>query len=506
MKKTKTPHIEPQESHKELIKAESKLAGCSRTEDKLSIALDYAEEFINNINSQSLKNFWALKKIILELFKEKIDPITKNTLWSKYSAINNDATKLKELKDQQSEFLVEQIKIAITDLEETLKKNDALLKSIPKIIIAKWIPNKDFFILNQQQLELLKSFTQRLDNMRSEILQIDLRVSLKNQLLKKLAKIGDQIFPQRRQIVADLSSTFIIIVEKFSIDPFFAHKDESKIIPPRMLSRIKDLQNLAKHLGLNSACYVKTKEFLNKCWKIAAEKNNEYQKTQRSMQGKFEETYNALLPVVEDFELKCTSSSSDNKVWYIAKSEELLKTLTQKPISNAYLKELRTRVNNALNCATKAIESRNFDKIESRKAAVKKIKEELDSFIKNEQEESYEEFLSRYNTLKERYSKLQLSRLQKHMFERDFADIKSFLLEKKEHVIKKTELNDLYNDRITHYEAIKKQMEEFRKFLGGSSLDMEKAIAYRELYESAKIHLDSEYDALVELEKKIELQ
>lgn len=39
--------------------------------------------------------------------------------------------------------------------------------------------------------------------------------------------------------------------------------------------------------------------------------------------------------------------------------------------------------------------------------------------------------------------------------------------------------------------------------MGGSNLDFEKAMTYRELYDSAKIHFDSEMEALEHIEEKL---
>ncbi|MCB1080905.1 MAG: hypothetical protein KDK69_03695, partial [Chlamydiia bacterium] len=96
--------------------------------------------------------------------------------------------------------------------------------------------------------------------------------------------------------------------------------------------------------------------------------------------------------------------------------------------------------------------------------------------------------------LKDAFNSLSLSLTDTLLFERSLSDLKSFILDKKKDQATSSE------DLEALFEEVKGQMEVYRKEMGASNLDFEKAMTYRELYDSAKIHLDKEIEALQQLE------
>ena len=93
---------------------------------------------------------------------------------------------------------------------------------------------------------------------------------------------------------------------------------------------------------------------------------------------------------------------------------------------------------------------------------------------------------------------------EKQVFERNFSDLRSFILDKKgEKADTLDALENLLEEREELLNQVKQQVEDYRKEMGGSGLDFEKAMTYRELYDSAKIHLDKEVEAVDQLEEKI---
>ena len=168
-----------------------------------------------------------------------------------------------------------------------------------------------------------------------------------------------------------------------------------------------------------------------------------------------------------------------------------------------HVKILKDRIQKARSGALDKVQAKIEEKTHAAKKEVSDLKEKLENLIKGESSTPLEDLEKGESELKEVYESLNLSPMEIHLFEREFADLKSFIFNKKENVVSADALEELYAHRSAHAEVIKKQMEEYRKEMGGSNLDFEKAITYRELYDSAKIHLDNEMEALENLEEKL---
>ena len=145
-------------------------------------------------------------------------------------------------------------------------------------------------------------------------------------------------------------------------------------------------------------------------------------------------------------------------------------------------------------------------KVEEKKHATKRkidaLKEKIEHLIKNENGAPVEDLKQGELELKKTYDSLHLSPMEIDQFEREFADLKSSIFDKKNSATPE-ELEELYVERSSHIEVIKGQIERYRKAMGGSNLDFEKAMIYRELYDSAKMHLDKEVAALETLQEKL---
>lgn len=475
-------------------------------EAKIEKALEFMREVLSDLGKGTLKDLWDAKKLIGPLFKEKINPIKRNHLWSQYIELGDEARKVKEIKDEQAAFSIEQVEIAISALEEELTKFDALVEGIPHFDFPKRLKKLSLsereYHKAQRELQLLKTLVSRLDGLRKEILSIDMRISHKNKILKRLSKLGDAIFPKRKELIKQVSENFIKDVETFAASRF-PEGGESKTPYYAIRDEIKGLQSLAKHLTLNTQSFTKTRKILGECWEKIKEKEKEHRETLGERLEEKKVNYEALLLKVEAFEVFCAKEENRVRSKVLEASSALQDEMKGVFLSRDHVKELKERIQKVRAGALDHIDAKVKERKEAAFKEIEDLKEKLKTLLHDEAKTSLEDLEKGVEEVQEAYEKLNLSQMDSHLFERQLADLKSFIFSKKEGVISSEELESLYEERAAHLEIIKGQMEEYRKEMGSSNLDFEKAITYRELYDSAKIHYDTEMEALENLEEKL---
>lgn len=481
--------------------------GVKEIEEKVRLALDFMKNTLSSEGGLKLKDFWDAKKLCGPLFKEQMNPIKRNHLWSEFAELGDEARRLKEFKDEQSAFSVEQVEIAIVALEADLDHYDGLMDQIPPIhfpleIESLGINEREYHTI-QRELILLKTLISRLDSLRKEILDIDMRISHKNKILKRLSKLGDLIFPKRKELIKKLSDSFVADIEAFVKNRF--PEEGEKFNAPYYVIRgeIKMFQSLAKLLTLNSQAFTKSRKVLSEKWDVIKEKETVRRTEMGERQEEHKKNFEELLPKLEAFEIFCAVPANQERSKVLSESNTLQDAMKEVTLAPFQIKILKDRIQKARSAALDKVQAKVDEKKTAARKELEDLKGNLNHLIENVKKTSLEDLINGEEELKKIYETLKLSTIEIHLFERSFADLRSFILDKQEETAKEEELEDLYSKREAHVEVIRGQVEDCRKEIGGSSLDIEKAMTYRELYDGAKIHLDREIEALKNLEEKL---
>ena len=168
-----------------------------------------------------------------------------------------------------------------------------------------------------------------------------------------------------------------------------------------------------------------------------------------------------------------------------------------------HLREVRGRIQKAEALALEKVASFEEKEKEVRRLQIEGLKAKIISLLQNFKESSESHLIESEQLLQKEYEQLSLSGIETHQFELLFLELKSLILNKKQENATSDSLEALYGERAFHLELLKAQIEAYRKELGGSSLDIEKGMVYRSLYNQAKEHLEHESRALRLLEEKI---
>src|SRR5271157_2177684 len=94
--------------------------GCN--EDKVSLLLEEMKLAISQEGKANFKLFWKAKELVLGLFKETLHPMIRSQYWNQFVELSNEARQLKSHLEEATSFALEQIALAITALQEDLKR------------------------------------------------------------------------------------------------------------------------------------------------------------------------------------------------------------------------------------------------------------------------------------------------------------------------------------------------------------------------------------------------
>ena len=429
-------------------------------EEKLAHGLSFMRGALAQEGAPRFREFWEVRREILPFFRENLNSIARSKLWSEYVEMTVEARRLKEILEEQSAFAIEQIDLAIQSLESDLSNFETLLEQVGDISFPKEnrvLQKIDLYNQIQRELNLLNALASRLTALRKEVMKTEMRLRFKTKFLKQLSELGDQIFPKRKEFIEKVSSEF----EK-DIDSFVeTHFREGQVVgAPYYVLReeIKALQGMAKVFSLNSAIFTQTRLKLSKCWDQIRELEKEHKKV----------------------------LSEKRQAFFLQKRE----------------KEEKVR----------ELEEAEREKFRLKRQKIGQLKEQIEVLLKEGEQMELDSFASRAEKLKGEIENLEASKPEKQQLERLYRPLKDLLAEKKEEALlnlsedDKKALENLYlvlEQKKERRKKIKDQLEIYRKSLGTSGLDFERAMLYRELIDQEKERQEIADRGIEEIEQKI---
>ena len=487
----------------------------TKAEEKLRYALDSMRQIVSSESTPIFKDFWEAKKICMELFKEKLPPHARSLFWNEYVELTDTLRQVKEHLDEQSSFAEEQIELAISAVEKDLENFEMTLSEMAGIELpaeSKYLQqNGPKYIRLQKQLDLYNTFSGRLNGLRKELIQTQMRIRNKNKLFQRLSSLGDQIFPKRKEGIKVISDLFLADVERFisgfdSVKgPYFGIKDE-----------IKALQKFAKVLTLSTAGFNESRESLSRCWDQIKDKETAHREERAEQKERFKQNIEQLAPKIDAFKAECAEYKM-NATSADAKIEALVSEMKELGFGNEEIKGIKKQLFEAKNVLEekekeerkKAKEAAVFEEQRQAKAyvalleAIQEVLDQTDVLPLNALVEKWEAFLKEEKALK-------LTGLEKALLENRLGSISDSVQEKKwksalegspEELA--SSLHVLLSERHKEKRKLKEALEVHRKVIGGSGLNFEESLQYQELLREEKIRLDTIETMVEEIEEKL---
>lgn len=487
-------------------------------DQKLQETIAQMESALSQGGSPNFKLFWNLRKTCLEMFKGNIAPALRSEFWSRYRELSKEAKKLKDLFDEQSAFAVEQIEIAIkaleTEIEEMsehlLKMHEVDLSMLPKSFLKK----KEFYSQSQKKLNLLNAHASRVNNLRKELIKTEMRIKFKNNFFERLSKAGDRIFPERKELIREVSENFEKDIDLFVTNYFGSEKE---FVPTYFLrDDIKHLQNIAKVLTLNSQAFSLSRKKLSECWdalkQIDKDRKKEIQTKRDSEKKVFDETLAKIETTALSFkENQISAPDCLNLI------DQIFKELRSLELGKEESKHIKEKLQHL------------------KKEAQDRIQEKQDERAKLEREKRYKKQEALLELHARVHEAMQSSKTveelkafsdQIHEEWREFSDqskesldlgkklksLADFILDKEDEEILQSSdsgadslkaLREMLVQKKKRRSEIKLEIEKLRKTAGSYGFDIDKALKQNEQLTLEKERLEKVDMAISEIEDKI---
>ncbi len=489
-------------------------------EDKIRLSIEFLRAALIHQGAPRFRDFWEGRKICLPLFKENLQPKVRSQLWGEYIELSGEARRLKEILDEQSAFAVEQIELAIQAIERDIEHYDTLLSHVQEFIFSQQCVSlkkkQETYSQFQRELQLLNTLASRINGLRKEVVKTEMRIKAKNKLFERLSLCGDCVFPRRKELIKSISEEFAQDVERFVASYF--NSQENQAIPLYALrEEIKALQSIAKVLTLNTHCFTQTRVRLSECWDKLKDMERDRKKEIATKKQAFKQNFDVVMEKISALAEACKGEITLDEA--NRQAGEISTFMRSVELGRDEVRVLRDELTVAKNpVIERAREQENERHRKEREAEVMRrekinaVKERLQKLLSFSDQASPDEMMEKRDLLLKEFEAIQLSKAEKQIVERQFKQLKDLISERKERVLMALSEDDLkslgllqsmLDERKERRAEIKSQLESYRKALGGSGFDFEKAMMYRELMEAEKASLDKINASIDEIEDKI---
>lgn len=497
-------------------------------EDKLKESIAYMREALSQEGAPFFKGFWEVRKFCLPLFKESLIGNSRAQLWNDYIELTREGRRLKNLLDEESAFAIEQIDLAIIALENevTIFAGNAedLLKTAPPIEFARVPKTLEKKLSSYKQLQSKLNFLNvlaiRINGLRKELIKTEMRIRQKNKFFQQLSAIGDKVFPLRKELLQDLSTDFLGDVAAFVDENFGSSFSPDEIRRSVFFFReeIKNYQALAKELTLNTQAFSKTRLDLSDCWEKLKGMEKELKKEFAEQKQKSSENVEEVKKRIQAFEeeIKENKMTAEegfkrlDEISYWMRGIELTRNdvrFLKELIQNARLPFQAQQDEKEQERKQKEVE---FEKV--RREKIELFQNELKVLKDSLATESAQTLSQKLEECKKNLTTLSVTKVERQGLERLLKGMRDQISEKQEHALLELSeddratlesLEEVLEQRKERRKEVKDQIEDYRKIMGGSALDFEKAIKYNELMAVEKERLAKFDEGIAEIEKKI---
>lgn len=493
-------------------------------EKKLEQAIHFMETTISQVGSPHFKDFWEVKKICLDLFKEHINASLRVTLWAKYSELCQEARRLKEIFNEQSAFACEQIEMAIKSIEDDIENLPVRLQTLTPLKLSVHSPvideNYDLYNRIQNELALLSVYATKVNSLRKELIKTEMRIRFKNKFFARLSRLGDAIFPRRKVLIQEISQLFIQDIDTFIQKTFAGELRMTALFHAK--DEIKALQTIAKELTLNTEAFSQTRLKLSECWDSIKKFIQERKEGEQEQKTVYREQRDEFMQHLAEIKTRCEEKGV-NRQKLEADLETCINGMRKASLGRQEIRVLRDEIKaiqqlmidkfqgeeKQLRDEAKRVEQEKIDK----KIAVEKRLEEL---VSQAEALDVDALIVAQEELAKAIGDLPYSRAHKTEYEKKLRFLRDRIVEKKENKLLSLsdddklafqQLQSVLKERKGRRQEIKSRIETFRKAQSASGTGFAEALQSNAEMEEEKERLAKIDASIQEVQEKIyELQ
>lgn len=483
-------------------------------EAKLTVGIAFMERAMSQKDSPDFRTFYALRKICQDLFRGSVAAGLRQKLWGRYSELQDEARRLKQIIDEESKFAVEQIEIAVKGLEEELRDLPTLLEQAPDLNLTATVRalQETFgeYVSMQKELQLLNACAARIHSLRKELMRTPMRIGQKNRFFHRLSVAGDAVFPRRKELMGRISVQFLLDVEKFSKELLAKENLSDNVFFLR--EEVKAFQHYAKLFTLNPKTFNRVRAELGTCWEKLREAEKEHRKERAKLraasQGNVKQVEEELAAAEAAFAAGTLTVDEGKKK--VDDCFALMRTLELDRDSLRFLQgKLRQFREKLLDSVRSAEELRDREKKaleQERRNKLIALREQLDRLVHGASSLTAEILAKEMASMTAQIEQSTAQRAEKLELQKRLRPIRDAITEKKAQELLALppetrevaqQLHALLESHLQQRNEIRAQLEEYRSQQSLSGQNFIQALTLREQIDEEKIRL-SRLDAVIE--------
>ncbi|KPZ36245.1 hypothetical protein [Chlamydia psittaci] len=499
----------------------------SSIEEQVTFSLEKMEQALRNNQGANLKLFWAIRKHCLPLFHQVENVGKRAEFWRRYIDLTKEGRHIKSLQDEEGTFVVGQIELAISCLEQDITHflegtNPLTVQEEQSVFLETQTleKRKSFYKELHTSLVWLSSFSARIIDLRKELMNVGMRMRLKSKFFQHLSSLGNQVFPKRKELIEKVSDAFSEDVESFVAKYFSrADKDALKRSVFFLRKEIKNLQQAAKCLAVSSTVFSDTRLKLSKCWDQLKGLEKEIRQEQSRLRvasaensKDVREQLAGIAQVLEEggdlFRIRKDLDAAAKRIRSLDLIHDDVVAL------KAELQVLFEKLKEKQDAAEQVYQEQLARDKQIRQEAIKELTEKIKLFSERcTSGDIHSETRSEWQELKESLTKaaflsaserISLDNRLNLTLQHITAYFEEQLLSSPDSREKLTNMRQVLSQRQERRKELKDKLEQDKKLLGSSGLDFDRAMQYSALVEEDKRALEELDQSILDLKRQIQ--
>jgi hypothetical protein len=482
-------------------------------ESKMTLAISAMERALSSSAPPDFKTFWDVRKLCMEWMREPLAGPLRSQAWSQIAFLSQEARRIKKELEVESEFTKEQIEMAVQALQKEMAEMRAQEFHLADKVceISEFNRHAKEYAMMQGALDQLNLWVERLTALRKELMDAELRMRSKNMFFEQLSKLGDEVFPKRKQLIKEISHLFEQDVHEY-IDSRFLQKKLSR--PPfQIKEEIKCLQQLAKDLTLNTSSFNLTRLKLSAAWDqlkaIEQDKKEHFAKLREVSTENYKKLLADFEPLKAEWEAKTASSAETSQ-----KLAELLKKGRAIELAREEVQEWKKAVEslkNKISDEEEAKEEERRRKEQERALHKQQVMEEwrskVNALVEKSGELPLKELLEANELLLGEIQESSLNKSEKLQLEKLFGPVAEEIRRKKalqlsqlpeDRLLALEQLQELFRQKQEEKLELEALSEKYRKLAGASGQDFIQAL---DMQEKIAVCMENKKEILQTLEE-----
>jgi len=266
-------------------------------------SISYMKSLIDGHENIDWSAYNIAKKKFLVEFKALENNGQKQKIWKDFVEVSDAARAMKKIHEEVGEFAAEMISKALDAIDVELESTQSLTFTHHFPVFDKVTEFKSYkskIVEKLAMVAFLSKKASQVQELRQELMKTGMRLSLKGKLFDRLSKIGDIVFPKKKELSNEIIEDF----KKALLA--FCQKNAKQTEGSETLFQIRLIQGFLKSLSLKKQDFDFVKSLLDPIWKKATVdkdlKEKAFEETvAKSQEAKktIEESFEALSALIE---------------------------------------------------------------------------------------------------------------------------------------------------------------------------------------------------------------